>query len=126
MRYLQARLGASFFAGLAFLIHGHAQAYNSEEHKLIVDVAIAEVTIPPIVRLPAGVEFASVGMESYVASLETNKKLAIGFDTNNEGDYDKWKKGVQDNCYRTGFGQAKYNKKIWIPSRQKAPKKVLL
>ncbi|MCA9818708.1 MAG: hypothetical protein H6677_16290 [Candidatus Obscuribacterales bacterium] len=102
-----------------------ASAYNSEEHKLMTDIAVAGVNIPPSVRLPGSVTFNRVSPEQYVEVFKAAKRLSAGIESNNPAEYDKNKKEVQDNFYYRNFNQLKYNKNIWIPSTNEAPAKVL-
>jgi hypothetical protein len=102
----------------------HGYAFNSEEHKLISDLGASEVKIPGSVNLPLGVNFVK-DKKGYLAFLKYAKKLAVGFDTNNENDYNQKKENVQDNCYWSGYGQLAYNKKIRIPKTGDLPTKVL-
>ena len=102
----------------------HVYSFNSEEHKLISDKGASEVKIPSSVTLPSGVNFVR-NRRGYLDFLKYAKKLAVGFDTNNENDYDKKKGNIQDNCYRSGYRQLEYNKKIRIPKTSNLPTKIL-
>jgi hypothetical protein len=108
--------GILMLCALLLLIPGENRAYNSEEHKLIADLGASEINISGAV-LASHIELKKVGKNFYLRGYEYAKNLAVGFMTNNQKDYDKYKKGVQDNCYWTGFGQLKYNKAIWIPEK---------
>lgn len=110
-------------AGLAIglALSQSASAFNSEEHKLITDLGVAGVVIPPTVSLPSEVINQTVGSTGYRNFLKDAKNLAVGFDTNNQNDYDKYKPDVQDNCYWTSFSQSTYNKKIHIPEVADVP-----
>ncbi|SGY88268.1 Phosphatidylcholine-hydrolyzing phospholipase C [Moritella viscosa] len=101
-----------------------AQAFNSEEHKNIVDNAIAQLKIPETIKLPTTVSLKS-RTDSYTKELRAAKQLAAGFDGNDENDYDSYKYNVQDNCYYSGFGQSHYNNTIYIPTGSQLPTKLL-
>lgn len=92
-----------------------AIAYNSEEHKLLVDRGAAAVRIDPSITLPAPTSFGPANPSALLKIHRDAKYLAVGFTTNNPGDYSDQRKGVQDNSYWTGFGQREYNLKIYIP-----------
>lgn len=109
-------------------------AYNSEEHRLIVDLGVAGVVLPPSIRFPAAIAMRPVNATAYADGYRAAKLLAVGFESNNPAEFDDNKGSVQDNCYFTrasigeldvGFHQAAYNKKIYIPSANQVPDKVL-
>ncbi|HEY0673408.1 MAG TPA: hypothetical protein VGD27_14115 [Longimicrobiales bacterium] len=106
-----------------------ASSFNSEEHKLIADRGVAAVIIPASVKLPSGVVFAPVEGETYLSSIKLAKLLAVGFDTNDERDFSRSTRAVQDNCYYTKpvniYKQADYNRKLWIPPLSEVPARVL-
>jgi hypothetical protein len=112
--------GILMLCALLFLLPGENRAYNSEEHKLIADLGVAGAKISGV-KLPPHLELKIVNKSYYVQGYKYAKNLAVGFSTNDQNDYDKDKKGVQDNCYWTGFGQLKYNKAIWIPQITPVP-----
>jgi hypothetical protein len=89
-------------------------SFNSQEHKIITDVAVSRVVMHPgfVFPMAGGVRF--VNYNNYLTDWRRAKMFAVGFDSNNINDYDKFKKGVQDNCYWDDFGQSKYNKANFI------------
>lgn len=90
--------------------------YNSEEHKLIVDVASSLVRVPASVRLPASVQFRPV--PNYPQAVQLAKGLAVA-------DLGKWSV-AQDNCFWYGYAQRAGNLKINVPSAQQSPASVLI
>jgi hypothetical protein len=116
---------------LAFLLTaGPAGAYNSEEHKLVVDQGVSRVKIPTIIRaqLANYVQISTnpTDAQRYLDDLGLAKKLAVGFATNNPKDFDPYKKHVQDNCfYKGSFCQVDYNVKIHLPSLDDVPNGIL-
>lgn len=107
--------------------------YNSEEHQLIVDRGVALVTMPASVKLPAGVSLAPLTKAAYQDMIRSAKRLAVGFDSNNENDYSESKGAVQDNCYWKApanpaarkYVQLEENKAIRVPDLSIVPDKVL-
>ena len=92
--------------------------FNSEEHRLIVDLGVSDVVIPASVKFPAGIKFESIAASTYVADFSAAKQLAAS----------------QDACYVTKetittqwgsidipFHQAAYNKKMYVPPEAQAP-----
>ena len=120
-------------------VNGPAVAYNSEEHRLIVDQAIDSVILPDLVKFPDGISLRPIGQRAYVDYYRAAKDFAVGFDTNDSSAFNPNKGAVQDNCYYTkgtitvpGVGkiddpwhQPAYNKKIYVPAERQAPAKVL-
>ncbi|MBL7726347.1 MAG: hypothetical protein JNM68_01625, partial [Dinghuibacter sp.] len=96
-------------------------SFNSQEHKIIGDMAISRVRFPGSIIFPSGVGFLNHYQSQYLAGWQQAKILAVGFGTNNQNDYDQNKKGVQDNCYWTGFGQLDYNKNNFIEPLAQMP-----
>jgi len=109
---------------MAGIFTSGAQAFNSEEHKNIVDNAIAQLNIPETIKLPTTVSLKG-RTDRYIKELRAAKQLAAGFDSNDENDYDAYKYNVQDNCYYNDFGQHHYNKAIYIPNDSQLPTKLL-
>jgi hypothetical protein len=106
-----------------------AVPYNSEEHRLIVDQGVAAVQVPSTIRFPDGTGVRQVTPAAYVAGYREAKRLAVGFESNNPGDFDGDKASVQDNCYfegkvAGGFEQVEYNKTIYIPAQSQAPAQI--
>lgn len=108
--------------------------YNSDEHRLVVDLGVAAVVVPPSIRFPEGISMRPINATAYADGYREAKRLAVGFETNNPADFDGNKGSVQDNCYYTratigstdfGFHQASYNKTIYIPAANQVPDKVL-
>lgn len=100
---------------LALAVGHPLEAYNSEEHKWIADLAVSAIEREvgqALARGGAGPVFFETG--DIGASIRYAKKLAVGFETNNAAEYDG-QAVAQDNYYWTKFRQAEYNKKIWIP-----------
>ena len=109
-----------------FLYSSGASAYNSEEHKLIVDRGAAMVEIPESLSWPLAVQANEKSAEEYVRIFQFAKNFAAGFATNQpSGPRDPGP--TQDRCYRPAalWGQAALNDKIWIPEEGEAPKRVL-
>ncbi len=102
-----------------------AQAFNSDEHKLIVDSSMANLSVPASVTFPNEVSLGSNDVNGYLETLKAAKRLAVGFDSNNPADYDPYKAKVQDNCYWYGYGQLDYNRNIRIPFASEVPDKSL-
>ena len=94
---------------------GVSHAYNSEEHKLIVDWAASMVQAPPGANLPAPTGFPVSSTASWQQLYKSAKNLAVGFQTNNPADYSESTRKVQDNSYWTGYAQIYGNKDLWIP-----------
>lgn len=111
---------------LPAITDGHpANAYNSEEHKLITDRGVASVRFPASTELPDTVYLKTKTPSQYQSLFKNAKLLGAGFSTNNPADYDPKKKKVQDNYYYRSFGQLKYNKSLWIPPLSLAPGNIL-
>lgn len=98
--------------------------YNSEEHQLIVDRGVALVTIPPSVHLPPGVSFASANKAAYREMVRSAKRLAVGFDSNNDT-YSSRTPSIQDNCYWTTYTQRDENRAIHVPDDAQVPARTL-
>lgn len=87
-------------------------AYNSEEHKWIVDLAMARVnqrsaTFP-----------ALTGFEDFPGArvrYQNAKELAIGIRENGKAGYDSTEHDVQDNSYWNGYAQREGNFAFHIP-----------
>ena len=112
-------IGSLIYLGIYPDVH----AFNSEEHKLITDLAVEAISIPTDVttNFPSEVSTLGTGQVDYLAFLKEAKDLAVGFDTNNQNDYDKYEPNVQDNCYWTSYGQLEYNRYIHIPDVTEVP-----
>lgn len=123
-------LPASVFVAIGVLVAATgprppSPRYNSDEHHLIVDQGVALVKVPASVTFPTSVTFAPIAASAYIDQIRQAKLLAVGFDSNNESDYDQTRGKVQDNCYWNHYGQLEYNKKIHIPDAANVPSKVL-
>jgi hypothetical protein len=115
-----------FVATLLGLTPGGARAYNSEEHKLATDLGVSEVVIDPTVSLPFPTSLLEVTPASDRASYQAAKQLAVGFGSNDVGQYSDHTKGVQDNSYwvynglgvqtyaQRGMLDAPYDGNLWI------------
>lgn len=102
-------------------------AFNSEEHKLMGDWAVAEIRRDTSIELPWPTRFLSDSVSNL--RYRAAKELAVGFQTNNQNDYSDEKKEVQDNSYWYAYAQrdgespddsttppgAKGNMNLWIP-----------
>ncbi|WP_018694290.1 pre-peptidase C-terminal domain-containing protein [Algicola sagamiensis] len=113
---------------LLSVCHIHiAGAFNSEEHKLIADLGGEKVVIHQNIKLPPSV--TKEKDEHYLAFLKEAKRFAVGFDTNDSGkDYDKNRKGVQDNAFWSTvlkYRQIEANQRIWIPKPSEVPASVI-
>ena len=93
-----------------------AHAYNSEEHKLLVDMAVPQLRIDRSITLPAPTRIAVIPKADLLTSHQNAKDFAVGFTTNNPAHYDSFDTGIQDNCYWNGFRQLEVNRLIWIPA----------
>ena len=109
------RFGRYVIACLSVLAPlGVANAYNSEEHKIIVDWG-ASMVHAPCASLPAPTGFPVMTWAAWQQLYKDAKFKAVGFATNNAGDYSSDTRQVQDNSYWTGFAQIYGNKNVWIP-----------
>ena len=54
--------------------------FNSEEHRLIVDLGVSDVVSPKSVKFPAGIKFESIAAGAYVADFNAAKELAASQD----------------------------------------------
>lgn len=117
----------SLLYGLIFLSSFEASAYNSEEHKLIVDRGAAMVDMLFELRWPDAVITTEVARGEYRSGIQRAKNFAAGFATNNPDDARNTDR-TQDHCYRPSrtWGQAAYNDNIWIPNESEVPDKVIL
>lgn len=107
---------ATAVSGTLTLLAECACAYNSEEHKLLVDMGAALVRIDPSIQLPAPTGMRTRSLPERRAYFRNAKFFAVGDSTNNNVVNDQ-RKGCQDNSYWSGNGwdQWDYNRKIYIP-----------
>lgn len=110
----------SRMATLSFFIlaaAGMAKAYNSEEHKRLVDRAMADVVVPPSIVFPANTGFITRTTVSQVQAYKLAKNTAVGIQSNQPSQYDSTTKHVQDNSYWVddGYRQRQYNLVLHIP-----------
>lgn len=101
-------------------------SFNSQEHKIVSDAGVSRVIFPASIKFPAGMGFFTNYQAAYLSGWQGAKMMAVGFNTNNPNDYDRYRKGVQDNCYWTGFGQLEYNKNNYIEAASQFPSSPLL
>lgn len=99
---------------------------NSEEHSLAADRGAGAITVPESVTLPPGIVFEENPGDAYAERVRRAKRLAVGFDSNEETEYSEDSGGVQDNCYWYGFGQRDYNLIMYVPIEGVLPERVLL
>src|SRR5262245_41034767 len=92
-----------------------ASAYNSDEHKLLVDRGASMVQIDPSIVFPPTVGMRTASLAARRKGFTDAKFLAVGFKTNNVGDYDSTRHDVQDNSYWYGWDQRVGNLDIHIP-----------
>ena len=116
---------SSVFLLLFLAVPGPVSAYNSEEHRLIGDRGVAAVKIPAGVKMPDSLQPQPVTPDIYTESIVFAKQLSVGFDPSKPLPYDTDKKRVQDNYYKTSFGQSKYNRNIWLPPASVVPATVV-
>ena len=109
-------------AALFGLTPGGTRAYNSEEHKVATDLGVSEVVVDPTVSLPFPTRFLDVTRAGDQSSYTAAKGLAVGFGSNDVGEYSDRALGVQDNSYWNGYAQRGYpdapyegNLWLWIP-----------
>jgi hypothetical protein len=137
---IQHRFASPFIASVAtlglLLASPPAHAFNSEEHKVLVDLGVAGVVLPPTVQLPYPTRFESFSVATLRASYTSAKTLAVGYASNNPlwhsnclvgaGDpdptpaaYSDHRTGVQDNAYwdsgHESFNQIEGNINMWVP-----------
>lgn len=105
--------GISAVASVLFLA-SPLHAYNSEEHKLLVDRGASKVRIDPSIQLPAPTGMITRTASARQLVYSDTKYFAVGFRTT-EGTHKTNIKGLQDNSYWTGWDQAAGNVKIYIP-----------
>jgi hypothetical protein len=118
------------------LLLGHqAYAFNSEEHKVLVDLGAAQVVPDPSIVLPYP-GFESWAVSQLHAAYTAAKRLAVGYADNNStwdsacepfageaspypSGYDQYRLQVQDNSYwdsgHESFNQIEGNMNMWIP-----------
>lgn len=118
-----------------------AKAFNSEEHKVLVDRAVAQITLPASVELPFPTRYEDSDQLALWQAYPNAKNFAVGFAANvnnyeatvcflgNDPDYpsqfDDQKKGIQDTSYWTNFIQLEGNFNIWIPPQSMVDPRVL-
>lgn len=103
-----------------------ARAYNSEEHKVIANMGAAAVVVPPSVVFPQNTGYVQVSLVAHQDTYKAAKRLAVGFSTNNPGDYSDQTKLTQDNSYWYNYAQREGNLNIWIPPTQYLRENTLL
>ena len=112
------------------------QAFNSEEHKLLVDLGVALVVPDPSIQLPYPTRFESFPTSTLHAAYTAAKNLAVGYASNQpkwhsrclpwDGSadsyptaYDQYELDVQDNSYwdsdHSSFNQIEGNINMWVP-----------
>lgn len=69
--------------GCFVLQGGYARAFNSEEHKVLVDLAVSEVIQPDAVQLPWPTHFEDSPIGVLKAAYDNAKILAVGYADNN-------------------------------------------
>jgi hypothetical protein len=112
-----------------------ARAFNSEEHKVLVDLAVSRVVPDASIHLPFPTRFESFPISTLVASYTDAKRLAVGYASNNglwdsrcespaapdptPAAYDDHRLAVQDNSYwdsdHGSYNQIEGNINMWIP-----------
>lgn len=120
MRPTQHRLllrSGCFLIGLLAGAASPVLAYNSEEHKLLGDMAAAELRIDRSITFPEHTDMVALPTSASMTAYSAAKELAVGFQTNNPANFDENKKKVQDNSYPPGalYRQLNYNRNLWIP-----------
>jgi FlgD Ig-like domain len=100
----------------AQLLASPAKAYNSEEHKLLVDMGASMVHIDPSIVLPPTVGMRTATIAARKKVYTDAKYLAVGFRSNNVAQYDSTRHEVQDNSYWYGWDQRVGNLDIHIPT----------
>lgn len=120
-----------------FLLAGcsAALAFNSEEHKLLVDLGVSQVVPPAGVTLPWPSRFEAITQTGARAAYTAAKQLAVGYSSNNTtwhsncasiwgpdtypAAYNDQALGVQDNSYwdalHSSFNQIEGNLNMWVP-----------
>ena len=112
-----------------------AYAFNSEEHKVLVDLAVAQVVPDATIVLPYPTRFESWAVSDLHRAYTAAKQLAVGYASNNStwdsacesvfgadphpAAYDQYRLRVQDNSYwdsgHESFNQIEGNMNMWIP-----------
>jgi hypothetical protein len=100
-------------AGL--LLASEARAYNSEEHKVLVDMAAPLLRLHPSITLPSPARFGSSSPVTLQGIHNDAKEKSVGYRSNDSTLYSDQTPHVQDNCFWTGYWQRDYNFRYYVP-----------
>ena len=110
--------GAPFALAAVLLLAPGVHAYNSEEHKVLVDMAVPLLRLHPSISLPSPTRFGSASRVTLQSIHGDAKAKALGYRDNDSTRYSDQTPAVQDNCFWTGYRQREYNFRNYVPPQR--------